>query len=499
MSIDIDIELEPRVLFTDRINKCKIVIINNTRNHLAEAAITISDTNGKLLTLNVKTLKPAGSIIRDIEIKIREKLPREIEVRNLEVNVLYELADGVNREENIRIDGFFILPENDPYIPQGIPTNSSFQGREAFYAELRESFSGVAALFLDAPGSFGKTSFLRNIGRQANFENTSIVFLDAGIKNAAADIDNKDSDDLDEFSKQLAQAVFDTSSDRNSQIDIRPFLKKVNRDLEKREKSLLIIVDGIEEWLKSARSNPADLVGLHKIRNIIKDEDPDDYKNIKWLFSGSWSLNPELSSIWSEHLSGYRIYSTKRFSTLDNQTGRRVATIPIQGLANFEEGALNRIGFYTGWHPHLIQILCDGVYRELIGRGGNPPWIVDEDLVNLAAERNEVLARVNNVWGKTLNSLEGATIVLSILAAIKSLPNGQATENQILNIIAAGPLISREDLSNISKFLDLPYNSVISQILPEIIRYLYDLGLINLAGSNPQRYQLSAGLFSHYI
>ncbi|MFN8381837.1 MAG: hypothetical protein U0V02_07850 [Anaerolineales bacterium] len=497
--MNIGIEIEPKVLYTDRVNKCKIVILNNTRDHLSEFAITVSDEGRNLLILEAKTLKPSGSISREVDIKVSEKYPREIEVRSLDVNLIYELTDGQNREENLKLEGYYILPENDPYIAQGIPTNSSFQGRETFYADLKESFSGVAALFLDAPGCFGKTSFLRNISRQPYFEHTSIVFLDAGIGNAAVDISNKDLDDLDEFSKQLAQVVFETSQDRKSQMDLRPFLKKVNKDLSKQDKNLLIIVDGIEGWLESAQKNPTELVGLHKIRNIFRDEDPDDYKNIKWIFSGSWSLNPDLSAIWSEHLSGYRIHSTRRFSTLDNQTGRRVVTIPVKGLVEFEEDALDRIGYYTGWHPHLIQILCDGIYKELLNRGGNPPWAVDDDLVNLATNRHEVINSVNNVWGRTLASFKGANIVLSILAAIKSLPNAQATENQILNMIAAGPLISREDLSNITKFLDLPYNAVISQILPEIIKYLFDLGLINLVDSNPQRYQLSAGLFARYF
>jgi hypothetical protein len=386
-----------------------------------------------------------------------------------------------------------VIPGSSPYITEGVPHNSSFQGREPFYDDLDLKFfkMGVSALALDAPGSFGKTTALKNLRRQPQFENTELVILSGTSQ--IPDLVAPGQEPTD-FEYELAQVIFQTPV--KPEMRSPTFLRECNSKFRDQGKYLLIAIDTIEDWFSSVvRSEVYD--ALHCIKYIVKDSYREDYDHIRWLFSGSWSLNPTWEKIWEEHLSGRRIRPTDQFRILDRESGHRVVATPVSGFIEYQEDALDRIGLFTGWHPHLTQILCSSLYVLAIDRAH---YQVSCDIVEEASKSKAVIELVQKVWERTIESLQGTGIVLDVFRAIKALHGLEATENEILNAMAMASTVEKEEAECICNAIDLkPVTTNLTTLVPKVIDYLCRLGLLCAVDDQPRKYRLAAELFVRYI
>jgi hypothetical protein len=188
--------------------------------------------------------------------------------------------------------------------------------------------------------------------------------------------------------------------------------------------------------------------------------------------------------------------------------GRRVVQVPCKGFLSYDETALARIGALTGWHPPLIQLLCSEIYAMAKADALTAPWLVSKEVVDTAATRPA--ENILLIWRDISQSLGKQSLILDVLRVINSYPiNEIGRKKEILTAQGVSEPVILNQLQMRStridnpvalcQVLEIPLTDHLPTLVPRIIHFLAEIGMIATVGDQPPKYRIGPELLLPYI
>lgn len=158
------------------------------------------------------------------------------------------------------------------------------------------------------------------------------------------------------------------------QLDVVRILRRVNRELRRHQRQLLLLIDETEALLKIGQTNPT---WLARLRGVLQDG------SLRTIIVSTRQLSQltDQSSEWmtSPFLFGFAmviLWPLKR-----EGAAALVRQAQGRGPVRADDALVDQILRYTNHHPYLIQLLCERLYQvDDQGQGYLRP-IQEDDLV----------------------------------------------------------------------------------------------------------------------
>ncbi len=358
-------------------------------------------------------------------------------------------------------------PELSPGEPAGPATSpykflnsfeekdqASFAGRED---EVQEALAGITrgrTFVLYGRSGVGKRSLLR-AGlfprlRQRGFRPLLVRLLQSPVEDFCSALVTEP------YFPELAQSMM--SSERQQRV---PHLLA---EMSARE-PLVIVFDQFEEFFVRFRDRPAERAELVALLGHVYRESA---ANIRLVFSLREDYYAELQDLRAElpDLTEYGL----RLMPLTAYGARQAIVRPLQHAhVSYEEAFVNRmVDMLAAWNfePPVLQIVCTGLYNEVLSRRGAP--------VNLTREDLERLGGVDGI----------------LRGYVHRVTSGLAAERPLLVRVVLGALISSEQTRYALRAEDLLAGPVRAEYeeVRAVLDHLTEQGLLRVERRKGERW-----------
>ncbi len=404
--------------------------------------------------------------------------------KRFEARVLVRYLDS-DDQARIFVESFLVvakaqasrgMPRLSPYVwgqPLLAKDSKVFWGREDVFEFLQTRFWGEERnkiIALQGERRMGKTSILYQLGRRNVFRGYSVVMFDFQKRYAHIDTVNEF---MYSFAKhlrteaklpeelQVNRADFMVGA-RDYYDAFEQWLDQVDRELERRNTQIVILVDEFERLLSRRFEESVNwnvrLVNelLALLRSMMLTR-----TRLNWIIAGSWSLVAKQREYFS---SVFGMALPYWVSYLKREDAVALIQEPVKEYLTYDQDAIDRILRLTGGHPFYIQIVCD----QLFGRAQdlNLRRVRFDDVNAISGDALKQIADTSfhTIWASFSDPMSRK--VLSSIAEATPTPGEWVQRPHLLNFMHRKDLRLNED--RFFAVLDLDGGELIRRELVEV-------------------------------
>ena len=261
-----------------------------------------------------------------------------------------------------------VVEFKNPYIAGNpIQTANMFYGRDSVFATIRENLVGKYQdnpIVLYGQRRTGKTSILYQI-ENANRLGEKYVPVLVDMQGMQGMVQRGAVGLFYDLATEICLSVgVDTPEMTRFEKDPwrcfqQDFLKDIFAVIG--DRCLLLMFDEYEILEKRVRDGNLGEEVFDWLRSLIQHQ-----PNLAFIFSGTHMMKDLTADYWS--VFGSALY--EQVGILREDDARKLIVEPVAGVLQYDDAAVERILQITSGHPYFVQLLCQNLFNEFIGKEG---------------------------------------------------------------------------------------------------------------------------------